>query len=445
MSSSDPGTDIRLSAFVARPMVAALAVLACLAAGPGSAAASQTQTCDDEASALMSKTGLPAAIRARIERTARQAPVLSRFHRSREALAKLDSLAALLGGPVAQRLEEAARTEVTNATAALRNCVTSAVAPALSTVTIRVFTEDDTRSDGRGAPAGAGVYLDVDGIPIGRSDPKGALVAQVPAGKIEIHATEYPSSWGTALVDAPPGGSRTVSIVMAGDKEPSEDSDLVVEEAPDGILPASSASLTLKFVQDDRLVTIEHIDDIELSDAPGESTEAVEEFFTVNAGVIRAADVPALFERIEKRPRTGRLLALAAMAIDTEGRTHYGTVRFQLGRFRLAVRLAAPPSNPALSVANIPIRVSVIGSDIAMNCISDANGRFEMDSLPDATIEFDAHTAAANNHYYLDATVTLCADRSVTLRMRNVEDLVAGVRAVTLDPGSPPCPPVPRR
>ena len=55
------------------------------------------------------------------------------------------------------------------------------------------------------------------------------------------------------------------------------------------------------------------------------------------------------------------------------------------------------------------------------------------------------HTTAANNHYDLEATVTLCADRSVTLRTLNVKDLIAGVRAVTLDPGSASCPPVPRR
>jgi hypothetical protein len=86
-----------------------------------------------------------------------------------------------------------------------------------------------------------------------------------------------------------------------------------------------------------------------------------------------------------------------------------------------------------------------VGSDIAMTRIADANGRFEMESLPDATIEFDAHTTAGNDHYYLDAAVTACANRSVTLRMLNVKDLVAGVRAMTLDPGSVSCPPLPRR
>ena len=445
MSSYAPRIDIWLSAFLNRRRAAALAVLACLAGGHVTAVGAQTQTCDDEASALTSKTGLPDAVRARVERTARQVPALSRFHRSSEALAKVDALAALLEGPAGQRLEEAARTGLTNATHALRNCVTSATPAPLATVTIRVFTEDDTGKDGRGASAGAGVYLDVEGIPIGRTGPRGTLVANVPSGPVEVHATAYPSSWGSAPVDAPPGGSRTVSIVLAGDKEPSEDSDLVLEEAPDAILPAGSASLTLKFIQDDRVVTIEHIDDIELGDAPSDSGEVVEELFTVAGGVIRAADVPAVYERIAQRARIGRSLALVATAVDTEGRTHYGAVRFQLGRFRLAVRLAAPPSSPMLPVANIPVLVSVVGSGIAMTRVSDANGRFEIESLPDATIALDAHTTAANMYYYADASVTVCANRSVTVRMLNVKDLVAGVREVTLDPGSPACPPVPRR
>ena len=201
----------------------------------------------------------------------------------------------------------------------------------------------------------------------------------------------------------------------------------------------------MKFIQDDRVVTIEHIDDIELGDAPSDSGEVVEELFTVAGGVIRAADVPAVYERIAQRARIGRSLALVATAVDTEGRTHYGAVRFQLGRFRLAVRLAAPPSSPMLPVANIPVLVSVVGSGIAMTRVSDANGRFEIESLPDATIALDAHTTAANMHYYADASVTVCANRSVTVRMLNVKDLVAGVREVTLDPGSPACPPVPRR
>jgi hypothetical protein len=161
--------------------------------------------------------------------------------------------------------------------------------------------------------------------------------------------------------------------------------------------------------------------------------------------VIHAVDVAAVYGRIAALSRIGRPLSLTASAIDTEGRSHYGAVSFQMGRFTLRVALAPPPSNPALSVANIPVRVSVMGSDIAMLRISDANGRLEVDALPDATIAFDARTTSAGIHYYGNATVTMCADRSVTLHMLNVKDLLAGRRALTLDPSSPACPPVPRR
>jgi len=90
-------------------------------------------------------------------------------------------------------------------------------------------------------------------------------------------------------------------------------------------------------------------------------------------------------------------------------------VQFQTGKFKVTVTLAAPPSNPALPISNISVRVSVGGGEAAMKRVSDASGRFEIDSLPDATIHIDAHTAASGTHYYADATITLCGDTSATV------------------------------
>jgi hypothetical protein len=428
-----------------RRLGTAVALLACVASAPIRAAASQPAICEDEVSALTSKTDLPRGIGARVDRSVRQAAVLARFHRSSESLGKIDALVTFLDGAGGAPLQDTTRTDLTTSLRALRSCVTATPPAALATLTIRVFNEDDTRKDGRGTSAGAGVYVDVDGIPVGRSGPRGTLRVNVPSGAIEIHATQYPSSWGAGTVSLTPGGAGTVSIVLAGDKEPSEESDLVLEEAPDGILPITAESVTLKFLQDDSGVNIEHIDDMELSDASGESGDSIEELFMVAGGAIHAADVQAVYQQIAQHSRIGRPLSLNVGAIDTEGRRHYGSVRFQLGQFHLAVTLAAPPSNPGLSVANIPVRISVIGSDTVITRISDANGHFEIDSLPDATVAFEAHTTSSNVHYYSDAAVTLCANRSITVRMLNVKDLVAGVRAMTLEPGTPACPRVPRR
>jgi hypothetical protein len=146
-----------------------------------------------------------------------------------------------------------------------------------------------------------------------------------------------------------------------------------------------------------------------------------------------------------RHSRIGRPLSIEAMAIDTEGRAHSGVVGFHLGRFKLAVTLAAPPSNPALPVSNIAVRISIIGSDVAMTRVSDANGRFEIESLPDATIDIDAHLATSDNHYYADGLVTLCGDTAATVLMRNVKDIVAGVRGTIIDSRTPPCTAVPRR
>jgi hypothetical protein len=190
-------------------------------------------------------------------------------------------------------------------------------------------------------------------------------------------------------------------------------------------------------------VRIQSVEGIELADVPGTAGEDLTPFFKVIDGVMHATDTAAVYGRIAAHSRIGRPISLVARAIDSEGRAHYGDVPFQIGQFKLTVTLAPPPSNPALRVSNVPVRLSVVGTDVAMTRTSDADGRFDIESLPDATLTFDAHVIASGDHYYADATLTLCADRSVTLLMRNVKDVVAGVSAL-IDP-TPRCPPVPRR
>ena len=177
-------------------------------------------------------------------------------------------------------------------------------------------------------------------------------------------------------------------------------------------------------MQDDVPVAIRSIESIELSEDGGNLAENFEGSFELQDGVIRATDAAAVYARIAKHSRTGWSLQLSASGIDAEGRNHYGAVSFQIGVSKLAVTLAPPPSNPALVVSNIPVRVSVMGTDVALSRVSDANGHFEVDALPDAMVALNAMTIAAGVYYYGDAALTLCADRSVTLFMLNVNDVV---------------------
>jgi hypothetical protein len=434
-----PRTRISFLSLSTCSLVAASALLTITAGAHGPAIASQGRDCDKEVTVVTSSVdALPDTMRMLVDRRVTKALALSRFHRRDDALTQLDAATALLAGPRGQRVQKGARTELTRSIDVLRRCLAATEPPPLATLTIRAVQED-------GTPTGEGVFLHVEGVAVGRSGSDGTFHTTVPSGTIRIEATEYPSSAGSDVVTIAPGGSQVVSVVLAGSKEPSEDSDLVLEEAPDDILPANPASLTLKFVQDDVPVRIDRIEDIEIADTRGDAGESVEEFFGVSDGAIHAKVPSAASRRIAGHVRIGRPLWLAVSAIDTDGRSHYGSLPFQIGQFKLDVVLAAPPSNPALQVSNIPVRISVVGTEIALIRTSDAHGRFQIAALPDGTLEFDAHTVAAGIHYYANAALTLCADRSVTLLMANVKDLVAGVPALILDAGTPPCPHVSRR
>jgi hypothetical protein len=420
-------------------LVAASLLLASGVGASGPATAAQARECDKETAIVTSKMeGLPGSIRTPVDRGLTKASALSRFHRQDAALAQLDAVTALLQGPRGERVKDGARAALTKSIEVLRRCVAAAQPPPLATLSISVVEEG-------GRPAGEGVFVDVEGIPIGRTGPGGTLQADVPSGAIAVHATEYPSSDGANGITLAPGGSSDVSVVLMDSKEPSEDSDLVLEEAPDDILPANPASITLKFVQDNVPVRIDRIEDINISQDRDSGGESVKELFGVSDGAMHAQVPSAAYRRIAEQAGIGRPLWLVASAIDTDGRSHYGEIPFQLGQFKLDVVLGAPPSNPSLPVSNIPVRVSVVGSDVVLRRTSDAHGRFQIEALPDATIVFEGHTVASGIHYYTNASLTLCADRSVTLLMVNVKDLVAGVRELVPDPGAPACPHVPRR
>jgi hypothetical protein len=120
-------------------------------------------------------------------------------------------------------------------------------------------------------------------------------------------------------------------------------------------------------------------------------------------------------------------VTLSVDAVDAAGRTHANEVRFRVGQFRLGVTLSPPPSNPAVPISNVEVFVSVVGTAIRVRAVSDATGSFEIASLPHGTLSFDAETVAEGKHYYGQAITTHSSDRSVTLVMRHVSDVVKGV------------------
>jgi len=249
-----------------------------------------------------------------------KAIALCRFHRPADARAQIDR--------AAKRLERrpnmwtaGSRADLTTALVSLRRCTTTASPPALATLTVRALKID-------GTAYGAGVYVRVDEIPIGRTAADGTLQAQVPSGPLRITAIVPPTSFGEASLTLTPSGKASQSITMEDDKEPGEETDLVLVEAKDGVVRPTTPSFTLQFLRDDRRVPLRSIEAVELLNPSSDVDRELRDLFKLAGGAIVAVNVPRLLAALPQ-PGTSPL-RLRVTAIDTEEFIHSNIVELRL-------------------------------------------------------------------------------------------------------------------
>jgi hypothetical protein len=374
-----------------------------------------------------------------------RAMTLFRFHRRKEALAIIDAAVKTVAGPFGHRIPRNERKKVAAGLLAFRTCVATSRMPDLATLTVHVWRQafDEASSEGRRAPA-AGATVLVEGIPVGTTADDGTWTVQVPSGEIHLTAEVSRTHWGEEYVSLAAGAYGAVSIGLHDGKEVTEDTQLVLLEAVDDIVPAWSPSFTLKFVRDGEWVPMADIERIELLDRHGDlSDHDIDNLFTLSAGAIAATDPAPVFAAM--MGQLDETITVRVYAVDGAGLGHADEVSFRVGQSRLVVTLAAPPSNPALRISGVEVGVSIIGAGIAVQRVSDDNGRFEIESFPHGTVAFDAEVTQDGRYYYGDATMAHFGERSVTLVLRHVSDLVNGVPALELGRPTAERPPTPRR
>jgi hypothetical protein len=208
---------------------------------------------------------------------------------------------------------------------------------------------------------------------------------------------------------------------MDDGKEVSEETELVLAEAVDDIIPATATSFTLRFMQNGRPMYVTSVDNIELIDRDGNFEHALDELFTVAGGTIVAKSPAQVFAALAKH--FGETITL---------RVDSNEVRFRVGQSGLVVTLSPPPSNPGLPVSKIAVGVSLVGAGVATEGMSDAKGRFELKSFPHGPVAFECETVSGGFYYYCDAILDHSEQRSVTLVLRHATDLVKGVPALKL-------------
>ncbi|HET8772558.1 MAG TPA: hypothetical protein VFP80_02155, partial [Thermoanaerobaculia bacterium] len=161
----------------------------------------------------------------------------------------------------------------------------------------------------------------------------------------------------------------TVNLV---DGEAVEPATLVIDQMSNTILPHDFSAFTMDLRDDaGRRVAIRHIDSIQLESAfaseLGLAPIDVQELFVLQSSsrvAALTAGIPVLRETLDLLPAGPAVLSM--IAADDDGVLYTGVTEFSIGRYRLSVALAAPPSKPNLILSNRTVQVAVLNTPIDM-------------------------------------------------------------------------------
>jgi hypothetical protein len=208
------------------------------------------------------------------------------------------------------------------------SCLSSAAPPPMARLTINARQLEEKAGQVTERPAGAGVYLRVEGIPVGRTSEGGVLRAQVPSGDVYVEAIVPPNAWGEGWVTLTPAGTGTLAVTLHPDKEPADETDLVLVEVHDGVLRANAPSLSLRFVEGDRPVGIARIEAIALLDSAGDVARDLTGLFHVAGTAMAAADARAVIALLASEPSVP--IRVRVTAADRAGFAHWNQVEFRI-------------------------------------------------------------------------------------------------------------------
>jgi len=295
-------------------------------------------------------------------------------------------------------------------------------------ITIEVVLEDEQTR------AGAGLPVFVDGMPAGATSTDGSFVMAVGTG---THVVRVVDPWlaggGHTFPDLAPGVKASAKVVLtnAGVREPVR---LEIAELQDGVLPLGFASFEARFVDDEPKIP------------------RLQGSFTLeSAAALVVLDLEAEFELTgdgwlrHKAPDAIRQL-LAAMtgevdvrftAIDDRGFRFDASLPLRVGRHRVTGQLAAPPSNPSLPLAGVPIFARLLNSPVTFPTTSDAAGTFVLPHVPNGVLEFDFAVEASGNTYNGFGTMSIQGGTDLTLTLVSGLDVRNGVPSIRRNGDSP--------
>lgn len=241
------------------------------------------------------------------------------------ANAQLDVLQQLLQGNATEGVTEGSREVVAEAVAAFRACINGESPIGTATLTVRTFELNETRVDGKGAPAGPGVYLYVDGRLLGTTGADGTATLTVPAGLVSVQAIVPSRAIAETAVDIAKGASLTVDLVLDDSKEVTSPVDVSVSSVTGQVVPADADSFTISLLESGVLRPVVAVADVTLEDDIGNTLAVLGPHFQVSGdGRLVPIDLAGIMGVL--RSYAGRPLVLSVMAEDAAGFTLSGTM-----------------------------------------------------------------------------------------------------------------------
>lgn len=309
------------------------------------------------------------------------------------------------------------------------------IAPATTGhVTVHVYNLDDRKSDKVGKPAGSGVFVKVDGSVAGLTNSKGVLEIDLPPGQHRVEAVVPSKSMGWADITLGDGQSTTLELVLDDGKDVVEPTTLEAAEIPNGVLPYSFQTLSMRFVNEGETVKLKTLEAVDLTDASGTPFVRMGTLFRVteNGGI--KATKPNKIRNYVLNGLAAGASGIRVVGVDADGFTHENTIAYRLGILDLDVALKAPPSLPSLDLAGLPLSIEVLGTDTVYQVVTDQAGTLTLKDVPMGVLAFRGVTEAGGVFYYASGIADdIWGSIAVTLTMRSVTDIKAGVRAISVE------------
>lgn len=345
----------------------------------------------------------------------------------------LDTLEQLLDSNATKGVTAESKALIAEAVAAFRQCINGQVPVGTATLAITVHNYDETTPDGKGEPAGAGVYLFVDGKHLGSTNEAGQATLTVPAGTVVVQAIVPSTAIAQATVEAPQGATVPLELVLDDSKEVTSPVQLSVSGMSGNILPSNFGSFTITLLDNGapRAATI--VSEVAIEDDLGNTLESLTDHFQIDElGRLQPSDLNLVARAVAKYP--GRSLVLRVMAEDALGFTLVGTQPLYWGQHTLNVTLVAPPSNPSLSVAGVQVTYQLMGTGLTFVSTSDAAGNVAFGPVPLGNASLDSVTTQAGRYYYGQANFFLSRSSLARVTMTHADDIANGVPRFELLP-----------